>query len=109
MHWPDSTARQEKMMSLKTSITGFLIVLLGLVVFSANSSSAASGPRQGSTLAATQTGVTVTINGVVQAINGNTWVVDNTTIIISSSTSITGYPIVGSRVTIVAIQGNDGQ
>lgn len=53
--------------------------------------------------------VSVVIEGPLQSISNNTWVVNNVTIEITSMTSITGAPVVGSTVKIVAIRTADGK
>src|SRR4051794_4598430 len=96
-------------MSIKRSIISLFIVVLCLSLLSAHATSADGQQGQRPAQVATQGAVTVTLQGVVQVINGNTWVIDGTTLVISSSTAITGTPAVGSKVTVTALQGEDGK
>jgi Domain of unknown function (DUF5666) len=52
---------------------------------------------------------TIVIKGVVKSISGNIWVVGDTPIEVNASTSITGYPTIGSTVTIIVKRGDGDQ
>jgi hypothetical protein len=52
---------------------------------------------------------TITIEGVITSITGNTWVVGGVTITITPQTVITGYPVVGNVVQVVAEADGNNQ
>jgi hypothetical protein len=53
--------------------------------------------------------VSVVIEGPLQSVTNNTWVVNGVTIEIDTTTTITGTPLVGSTVRVVAVQRTDGK
>lgn len=53
--------------------------------------------------------VTLVIDGIVQSINGEIWIVSGVTIHVTAQALITGYPVVGSTVHIVAITDGSNQ
>lgn len=55
-----------------------------------------------------QGNVTVEIDGIVQSINGSIWSVGGVSVEVTASTTITGYPVVGSHVKIIATQDGGG-
>ncbi len=88
---------------LRWGWTGFLIASLLLVMLlpsAGHINRAAARPNVQIT--------TTVIDGVVQSINDGTWVVGGVTILVNATTAITGYPVVGSTVHIVAVTV-DGQ
>jgi hypothetical protein len=52
---------------------------------------------------------TVIVDGVVQSINGDMWVVGGVTVKVSATTVITGAPVVGNVVHLVAVSDASGQ
>jgi hypothetical protein len=82
-----------------------LFIIAALVVVSiVGSNSHLSGPKR----AAAQD-VTVVVEGPLQSINNNIWVVSNQSIEITTTTSVSGAPVIGSTVRIVAIQKANGK
>ncbi|HVO43607.1 MAG TPA: DUF5666 domain-containing protein [Aggregatilineales bacterium] len=59
--------------------------------------------------ASAQSSANVIIDGIVQSINGNLWTVSGQTLEVDPTTVITGYPVVGSTVHIIAIRHDDGK
>ena len=83
-------------------ITGvFLIVMLSFVAFSQPHAQAA--PRSRAHAQAGTPSATITIEGVLSSINGDTWIVGGVTILVTSQTVITGYPVVGNVIRVVAV------
>jgi hypothetical protein len=82
-----------------------LFIVAALVVVSiVGSNVLSSGPKR----AAAQD-VTVVVEGPLQSINNNIWVVSNQSIEITTTTSVSGAPVIGSTVRIVAIQKANGK
>lgn len=82
-----------------------LIVTLSLFAFSRPQAQAAPSARTHAQ-AGTPT-ATITIEGVVASINGDTWIVGGVTILVTPQTVITGYPVVGNVVRVVAAPDED--
>jgi hypothetical protein len=82
-----------------------LFIVVALVLVSIVGSSAVSlGPKR-----AGAQDVTVVVEGPLQSINNNIWVVSNQSIEITTTTSVSGAPVIGSTVRIVAIQRANGK
>ncbi len=88
-------------MILKRFVIVFLIAVVGTALWPKASYAELPQPAGHHT---SQEG-TIVIKGVVKSINGNKWVVGTETIEISSTTTITGYPVIGSPVSIIVVRG----
>src|SRR5260221_12959975 len=76
------------------------LVIVTLVVSTFGLSAQYSGHAQGDD---------TTVKGTVSAITGNVWTVNGIQISVGPSTTIIGYPVVGSTVTIVVVKASDGK